>query len=55
MNIQRSFLLGEFAQRLNMVKTKQNQDPEVFFDYLTSDEINVLDANLVSDDIMEVR
>ena len=38
-----------------MVKTKQIKDPHVFFDYLSSDEINVLDANLVSDDIMEIR
>ena len=27
----------------------------MFFDYLASDEINVLDGNLVSDDIMEIR
>ena len=38
-----------------MVKTKQIQDPQVFFDYLSSDDINVLDANLVSDDTMEIR
>jgi hypothetical protein len=38
-----------------MVKTEQIEDPQVFFDYLTSDEINVLDADLVSDDIIEIR
>jgi hypothetical protein len=38
-----------------MVKTEQIKDPQVFFDYLTSDEINVLDADLVSDDIIEIR
>ena len=38
-----------------MIKTKQIQDPQVFFDYLTSDEINVLDANLVSENISEIR
>ena len=38
-----------------MVKTEQIDDPQVFFDYLTSDEITVLDANLVSDEIMEIR
>ena len=46
---------GKFAQRSNMVKTEQIQDPQVFFDYLTSDDINVLDADLVSDDIIEIR
>ena len=38
-----------------MVKTEQIKDPQVFFDYLPSDEINVLDADLVSDDIIEIR
>ncbi|CAB3995104.1 DNA polymerase [Paramuricea clavata] len=46
---------GKFAQQPNMVKTEQIKDPQVFFDYLTSDEIYVLDANLVSDDIIEIR
>ena len=46
---------GKFTQRSNMVKTEQIQDPQVFFDYLTSDDINVLDADLVSDDIIEIR
>ena len=55
MNIQRSFLLDKVAQRPKMVKTKQAQDAQVFFDYLTSDEINVLDHNLVSGEFMEIR
>ena len=38
-----------------MVKTEQIEDPQKYFDYLSSDEINVLDANLVSDDIIEIR
>ena len=38
-----------------MVKTKKIQDPQVFFDYFTSDEIYVLDADLVSDAIIEIR
>ena len=46
---------GKVAQRSNMVKTEQIQDPQVFFDYLTSDDINVFDADLVSDDIIEIR
>ena len=38
-----------------MVKTEQIQDPQVYFDYLTSDEINVLDVDLVSDETIEIR
>ena len=38
-----------------MVKTEQIEDPQKYFDYLSSDEINVLDATLVSDDIIEIR
>ena len=49
------YILGKFAQRSNLVKTEQIDDPQKFFDYLTSDEIVVLDADLVSDDIMEIR
>ena len=47
--------LGKFAQQPNLIKTKQIHDPQVFFDYLTSDEIDVLDADLVNDDIIEIR
>ena len=47
--------LGKFAQRSNLVKTEQIDDPQEFFDYLTSDEIIVLDAHLVSDEILEIR
>ena len=46
--------LGKFAQRSNLVKTEQIDDSQKFFDYLTSDEVVVLDADLVSDDIMEL-
>ena len=46
---------GKFAQRSNLVKTEQMEDPQVFFDYLTSDEITVFDADLVSDEILEIR
>ena len=49
------YILGKFAQRSNLTKTEQIDDPQKFFDYLTSDEILVLDANLVSDDIVEIR
>ena len=46
---------GKFAQRPNLTKTKQIDEPQVFFHYLTSDEITVLDANLVSDEIIEIQ
>ena len=46
---------GKFAQRSNMVKTEQIRDPQKYFDYLTSDAVRVLDANLVSDDLIEIR
>ena len=46
---------GKFAQRPNLTKTEQIDEPQVFFHYLTSDEITVLDANLVSDEIIEIR
>ena len=49
------YILGKFAQRSNLVKTKQTDDPQTFFDYLTSDKMIVLDADLVSDDIIEIR
>ena len=54
-NLVFSFSLGKFAQRSNLTKTEQIEDPQIFFDYLTSDEITVLDADLVSDEIMEIR
>jgi hypothetical protein len=38
-----------------MVKTEQITDPQLFFDYLTSDEISVLDADLVNDNLIEIR
>ena len=46
---------GSVAQRPNLTKTEQIDEPQVFFDYLTFDEITVLDATLVSDEIMEIR
>ena len=49
------FSLGKFARRSNLMKTKQIEDPEIFFDYLTSDEVTVLDADLASDETMAIR
>ena len=51
----RTFLLGKFAQRPNMTKVEQISEVQTFLDYLTSDETNVLDANLVSDDLIEIH
>ena len=38
-----------------MTKVELINDPQVFFDYLTSDEINVLDARFVSDEMIEIH
>ena len=46
---------GLRPNRPNLTKTEQIDAPQVFFDYLTSGEITVLDANLVSDKIIEIR
>ena len=45
---------GKFVERSNLVKTEQIDDPQVFFDYLTSDEITVLDVNLLGDEILDI-
>ena len=37
-----------------MAKVELIKDPKIFFDYLVSDEINVLDAHLVSDEVIEL-
>ena len=49
------FPLGKFAQRSNMAKVELIKDPQVYFDYLSSDEINVLDVRFVSDEMVELR
>jgi hypothetical protein len=38
-----------------MAKVEPIKDPQVYFDYLTSDEINVLDVRFVSDEMVELR
>ena len=38
-----------------MSKTELISDPQVYFDYLSSDAINVLDARLVSDETIEIQ
>ena len=38
-----------------MTKIELIKDPQVYIDYLTSDEINVLDARFVSDEMIEIH
>ena len=38
-----------------MTKVELISDPRVYFDYLSSDSITVLDANLISDDVVEIH
>ena len=38
-----------------MAKVELIKDPQVYFDYLSSDEINVLDVRFVSDEMVELR
>ena len=38
-----------------MAKVELIKNPKIFFDYLVSDEINVLDAHLVSVEVIEVH
>jgi hypothetical protein len=49
------FSIGKFPQRPNMTKVELISDVQTFLDYLTSDEINVLDANFVSDQVIEIH
>ena len=43
--------LGQIDAEFVLVKTEQIDDPQVFFNRLKSDEITVLDADLVSNEI----
>ena len=38
-----------------MTKVELISDPRVYFEYLSSDSITVLDANLISDDVVEIH
>jgi hypothetical protein len=38
-----------------MAKVELIKDPQVYFDYLSSDEINVIDGRFVSDEMVELR
>ena len=45
----------KFAQRPNMTKVKIISDPAEYFDLLSSDQINVTDANFINDELIEVH
>ena len=38
-----------------MTKVELISDPQIYFDYLASDSIDVLDVNLISDDVVELH
>ena len=50
-----SFLIGKFAQRSNLTKTKMVTEPKELFDLLYSSEFEVSDARLVNDEMVEVH
>ena len=50
-----SVLIGKFAQRPNMTQVKLISDPTEYFDLLSSDKVNVTDANFINDEIIEVH
>ena len=41
--------------RPNMTKVELISDPQIYFDHLASDSIDVLDVNLISDDVVELH
>ena len=48
-------LLCKFAQRPNMTQVRLISDPAEYFDLLSSDKVNVTDANFINDEIIEVH
>ena len=38
-----------------MANTELIKEPQTFFDYLSSDEINVLNVNFVNDEMIEIQ
>ena len=48
-------LLGKFGQRGNLGKTEMITEPQKYFDLLTSDEFEVSNARIVSDNMVEVQ
>ena len=49
------FLIGKFAQRSNLTKTKEVTEPKDLYDYLDSDQYVVKDANMINDETVEIQ
>ena len=49
------FLIGKFAQHSNMTQVKLISDPAEYFDLLSSNKVNVTDANFINNEIIEVH
>ena len=47
--------LGKFAQRSNLTKTKRVTEPKDLFAYLDSDKYEVMDAQMVNDETIEIQ
>ena len=47
--------LGKFGQRSNLCKTEMITEPQRYYDLLTSDEFEVSNARIVSDNMIEVQ
>jgi hypothetical protein len=49
------FVLGKFGQRGNLCKTEMITEPQKYYDLLTSDELEVSNARIVSDNMVKVQ
>ena len=49
------FLIGKFAQRHNLTKTKEVTEPKDLYDYLDSDRYVVKDAHMINDETVEIQ
>ncbi len=49
------FVLGKFGQRSNLCKTEMITEPQRYYDLLTSNEFEVSNARIVSDNMIEVQ
>ena len=49
------FLIGKFAQRDNLSKTKQVTEPKDLFTYLDSDQYEVRDVQIINDETVEIQ
>ena len=49
------FLIGKFAQRSNLRKTKEVTEPKDLYGYLDSDQYEVKDAQMINDETVEIQ